>query len=119
MPTSIAVAISYAYPYAQVICLRWSPGEEAWPVGGLALVTLAAGLNFARLLTIRRRFGVRPALRGLVTSGPYRFVRYPTQLRNGNRRHRLQPGGMEFRHSSPGVDWLGVSTSTASTRRNG
>jgi protein-S-isoprenylcysteine O-methyltransferase Ste14 len=74
------VAVSYAYPYAQVIYLRWSPGEEAWPAGGLALVTLAAGLSFLSLLTIRRRFGVRPALRGLVTSGPYRFVRHPMYL---------------------------------------
>jgi len=80
IPTSIAVAVSYAYPYAQVIFLRWSPGEEAWPAGGLALVTLAAGLSFLSLLTIRRRFGVRPALRGLVTSGPYRFVRHPMYL---------------------------------------
>src|SRR4029453_6357216 len=80
MPTSIAVAISYAYPYAQVIYLRWSPGEEAWPAGGLALVTLAAGLSFLSLLIIRRRFGVRPALRGLVTSGPYRLVRYQMYL---------------------------------------
>ena len=80
MPTSIAVAVSYAYPYAQVIYLRWSPGEEAWPAGGLALVTLAAGLSFLSLLAIRRRFGVRPALRGLATSGPYRFVRHPMYL---------------------------------------
>ena len=80
MPTSIAVAISYTYPYAQVICLRWLPGEETWHAGGLALVTLAAGLSFLSLLTIRRRFGVRPALRGLVTSGPYRFVRHPMYL---------------------------------------
>ena len=80
MPSSIAVAVSYAYPYAQVIYLRWSPGEEAWPAGGLALVTLAAGLSFLSLLAIRRRFGVRPALRGLVTSGPYRLVRHPMYL---------------------------------------
>src|SRR5213075_3394695 len=80
MPSSIAVAVSYAYPYAQVIYLRWSPGEEAWPAGGLALVTLAAGLSFLSLLAIRRRFGVRPALRGLVTTGPYRLVRHPMYL---------------------------------------
>jgi len=78
--SSTAVIIAYAYPYAQVIYLRWSPGEEAWPEGGLALVTLAAGLSFLSLLAIRRRFGVRPALRGLVTSGPYRFVRHPMYL---------------------------------------
>ena len=78
--SSTAVIIAYAYPYAQVIYLRWSPGEEAWPAGGLALVTLAAGLSFLSLLAIRRRFGVRPALRGLVTSGPYRLVRHPMYL---------------------------------------
>ena len=78
--SSTAVIIAYAYPYAQVIYLRWSPGEEAWPEGGLALVTLAAGLSFLSLLAIRRRFGVRPALRGLVTSGPYRLVRHPMYL---------------------------------------
>ena len=109
MPTSIAVAISYAYPYAQVIYLRWLPGEEAWPAGGLVLVTLAAGLSFLSLLTIRRRFGVRPALRGLVTSGPYRFVRHPMYLFVRTWGHRLQPGGMEFRDSPSGVDRLGVS----------
>ena len=109
MPSSIAVAVSYAYPYAQVIYLRWSPGEEAWPAGGLALVTLAAGLSFLSLLAIRRRFGVRPALRGLVTSGPYRFVRHPMYSFVHTWGHRLQPGGMELRHCPPGVDRLGVS----------
>ncbi len=75
--SSIAVGFAYIYPYAQVIYLRWSPGDVASPVAGLVLVALAAGLSLVSLLTMGRLFGVRPALRGLVTSGPYRFVRHP------------------------------------------
>jgi len=78
--TSIAVGIAYVYPYAQVIYLRWSPGYVAWPTVGLVLVTVAAALSFVSLLCIGRLFGVRPALRGLVTIGPYRFVRHPMYL---------------------------------------
>ncbi len=76
--SSTAVIVAYAYPYAQVICLRGSPGYVAWPEGGLALVIFAAGLSLVTLLTLGRLFGVRPAVRGLATSGPYRFVRHPT-----------------------------------------
>jgi protein-S-isoprenylcysteine O-methyltransferase Ste14 len=78
--TSMAVGAAYIYPYAQIIYLRWSPGYVAWPEGGLALVTLAAGLSLVSLLALGRLFGVRPALRGLVKSGPYRFVRHPMYL---------------------------------------
>src|SRR5947207_11542452 len=78
--SSMAVGVAYAYPYAQVIYLRWSPGYVASPAAGLVLVTLAAGLSLVSLLTLRRNFGIRPALRNLVTSGPYRFVRHPMYL---------------------------------------
>jgi protein-S-isoprenylcysteine O-methyltransferase Ste14 len=78
--SSMAVGAAYAYPYAQVIYLRWSPGHVAWPAAGLVLVTLAAGLSLVSLLTMGRLFGVRPALRGLVTNWPYRFVRHPMYL---------------------------------------
>jgi protein-S-isoprenylcysteine O-methyltransferase Ste14 len=80
IPSSIAVGVAYLYPYAQVICLRWSPGNVVSPAAGLVLVILAAGLSLVSLFTMGRLFGVRPALRGLVTSGPYKFVRHPIYL---------------------------------------
>jgi protein-S-isoprenylcysteine O-methyltransferase Ste14 len=78
--TSLAVAVAYAYPYALVICLHSMEGHFEWPTGGLVLVTLSAFLSLAALLSIGRLFGVRPALRGLTTSGPYRLVRHPMYL---------------------------------------
>jgi protein-S-isoprenylcysteine O-methyltransferase Ste14 len=78
--SSIAIGIAYAYPYAQVIYLRWSVGHVASPGAGLVLVTLAAGLSLVSLLKMGRFFGVRPALRGLVTTGPYKFIRHPIYL---------------------------------------
>jgi protein-S-isoprenylcysteine O-methyltransferase Ste14 len=77
---SVAVGIAYTYSYAQVIYLRWSPGYVASPQAGLVMVTLAAGLSLVSLLRIGKSFGVRPALRNLVTNGPYRIVRHPMYL---------------------------------------
>jgi protein-S-isoprenylcysteine O-methyltransferase Ste14 len=78
--TSVAVGVAYAYPYAQVAYLRWVPGDPVWSEGSLVLVTFAACLSLASLLTLGRSFGVRPALRRLATRGPYRLVRHPIYL---------------------------------------
>jgi protein-S-isoprenylcysteine O-methyltransferase Ste14 len=80
MTSSIAVLVAYAYPYAQVVYLRWVPGNPAWPGVGLTLVMLGACLGFASLLRLGRWFGVWPAFRGLETRGPYRLVRHPMYL---------------------------------------
>jgi protein-S-isoprenylcysteine O-methyltransferase Ste14 len=78
--SSAAVVVAYSYSYGQVIYLNWVPGNPAWPAAGLVMVTLAAGLSLASLLTLGRLFGIRPALRGLATGGPYRIVRHPMYL---------------------------------------
>jgi len=80
LPSSAAVIVAYAYPYAQVVYLRWVPGEPGWPTAGLVLVALAACLSIASLISLGRRFGVFPALRDLQTRGPYRLVRHPMYL---------------------------------------
>ena len=79
-PTAAAVAVTYAYPYAQVVYLRYVPGNPGWPTSGLVLVTVAAFLSLISLLSLGRRFGVRPALRDLTTRGCYRLVRHPMYL---------------------------------------
>jgi protein-S-isoprenylcysteine O-methyltransferase Ste14 len=77
---SAAVAVSYGYPYAQVIYLQRVPGSSLWPEGGMVLIVAGALLSIASLWTLGRRFGIRPALRGLTANGPYHVVRHPMYL---------------------------------------
>lgn len=80
LSSGTAVVIAYAYPYAQVLYLRWVPGDTASSAGGLVLISIAACLSLASLLSLGKRFGLVPALRGLMTRGPYRFIRHPMYL---------------------------------------
>jgi protein-S-isoprenylcysteine O-methyltransferase Ste14 len=78
--TGLAIVASYAYPYTQVVYLGFLPGGPTLPVFGLILVVLSALLSLASLLFLGTMFGIRPAVRGLATNGPYRFVRHPMYL---------------------------------------
>jgi len=80
LSSAAAVIVSYGYPYAQVIYLNWIPGNPGWSEAGFVLVALSTVLSLVSLLTLGRLFGVRPALRGLMTKGPYRIVRHPMYL---------------------------------------
>jgi protein-S-isoprenylcysteine O-methyltransferase Ste14 len=77
---SVAVAVAYGYPYAQVIYLQWVPGTSLWPGAGMVLIVCGAILSFLSLSILGRRFGVRPALRGLSVRGTYALVRHPMYL---------------------------------------
>jgi protein-S-isoprenylcysteine O-methyltransferase Ste14 len=47
------------------------------PVVGATIQTLGVTLQIAGKLWLGRRFGLLPANRGIVTTGPYRLVRHP------------------------------------------
>jgi protein-S-isoprenylcysteine O-methyltransferase Ste14 len=46
----------------------------------MVLIISAAVLSIVSLWTLGRRFGIRPALRGLTVGGAYRLVRHPMYL---------------------------------------
>ena len=110
--SNAAVLVAYAYPYAQVIYLRSAPGNPAWPVAGFVLVTFSACLSLASLFTLGRFFGIRPALRGLATSGPYRVVRHPMYLS-----YMLSDVGYNFQEWNVGTVLLTMAGWAASLYR--
>lgn len=77
LASSIAVIVSYAYPYFLVLWFNRYEGAELWPTLGGVLVVISAGASLTSLLSLGRSFGIRPALRHLQTHGAYRVVRHP------------------------------------------
>lgn len=74
-PVALACVV-WAYMY--VMLLRVDPGED-WigPAAGTVICGAGVLLTLWGQMTIGRCFGILPAARGIVQSGPYRFVRHP------------------------------------------
>jgi len=65
------------------------PGSGIWGILGLAGLSII----FWSLVSLGRSFGLAPADRGLVSKGPYRFIRHPMYL-----------GELVYQAASLGVD---------------
>ncbi len=63
---------------AALLPLLMTPGRATLPVIGLQFVGVSIALW--GLWTLGRSFGIAPADRGLVVTGPYRLVRHPIYL---------------------------------------
>src|SRR5688572_8953728 len=54
-----------------------APVVSAWAGLGVALLLYGMAIQVWAKLSLRRSFGMVPALRGVKTGGPYRFIRHP------------------------------------------
>ncbi len=73
----------FAVIYTSSFFLYLDDGETAQLIPDWAAATLQGvglGLTVISKATIGRAFGILPAVRGLVTRGPYRLVRHPIYL---------------------------------------
>ncbi len=54
-----------------------TPPLDQWPLSAELAFAAGGALTAAALLSLGRSFAILPAVRGIVTSGPYRVVRHP------------------------------------------
>ncbi len=59
------------------VAWRLAPPPSEWPVVAVLVFALGAALAVGSLATLGRSFAILPAVRHVVTRGPYRVVRHP------------------------------------------
>ena len=64
-----------ATTFLPVLVLR--PTETGFRSTGIVIHSFGLGLMILTIAFLNRSFGIAPAHRGLVTSGPYRWMRHP------------------------------------------
>jgi protein-S-isoprenylcysteine O-methyltransferase Ste14 len=65
---------------ALVVCgvaFKLSPPPNTWPIFAQAVFAVGIALTIVSFLFLGRSFAVLPAVRKVVSRGPYRFVRHP------------------------------------------
>ncbi len=62
------------------LALQQAPLPHAWPAAAQLIFALGTGLVLASFAHLGRSFSILPALRDIVTGGPYRAVRHPAYL---------------------------------------
>ncbi|QDU92777.1 methyltransferase family protein [Lignipirellula cremea] len=59
------------------MAFRLAPAPLEWPWYATALFTIGSAAAITSLLQLGRCFAIFPAVRGVVSRGPYRFLRHP------------------------------------------
>ncbi|MEZ6057687.1 MAG: isoprenylcysteine carboxylmethyltransferase family protein [Planctomycetaceae bacterium] len=72
-----AILLSLPSVGVGVLTFQLAPSLSDWPTLARGILAVGVLLAIWAFLTLGRNFAVLPALRDVVTSGPYRFIRHP------------------------------------------
>lgn len=78
--TARAVLISVPSILVTGVALKLSPRADLWPVTAQVVFLCGAALALLSFFYLGKSFSVLPALRGIVSRGPYRWVRHPAYV---------------------------------------
>jgi protein-S-isoprenylcysteine O-methyltransferase Ste14 len=63
-----------------LVATQLAPQPDRWPLVAQGIFVVGCGVAIASFLTLGRSFAVLPAVRAIITGGPYRIVRHPAYV---------------------------------------